>query len=198
MGLPQCDRKRRVAPGVLHLRRFLPHHAEVVAGWVGDDGELFWLAPSTEAPLIARKVLAWTRKRGRPYVMCAGEDQTPIGYAELNPMQQRKDHWWVGHVLLAPPWRGRGYGAAFMRLLLEHAFDDLGAQLVSLIVFPDNRRAIRCYLDAGFTIHDEQYHQFGRFAKTYRMLHLVSTNRAFATAQRSRPVAQLLPDFASG
>lgn len=159
----------------MYLCRFLPHNAETVAAWVADDRELFWVAPSTESPLTAGKVLAWAQGRGNPFLAYVGEDRAPIGYAELNPLRGRKDQLWVGHVVLAPASRGLGLGVSMMRLLLQHAYDNLQAKLVSLVVFPNNRRAIRCYTTAGFKFRDEQYHKFGRFQKPHRMLHLVST-----------------------
>ncbi|MCK4659651.1 MAG: GNAT family N-acetyltransferase [Phycisphaerae bacterium] len=166
-----------MATGTLHLRRFLSLYAETVAGWVADDQELFWLAPSTEAPLTADKVLGWARKAGHPFLLCTGDDECPIGYAELNPLRRRRDHLWVGHVIVAPAWRGHGVGVLFMRMLLEHAYNDLRANQVSLVVFPNNHAAIQCYLRVGFTSREEQYHKFGRPAKSYRMLHLVSVGR---------------------
>ena len=166
----------------LHLCRLLPQHTETVAGWVRDDRELFWLAPSTERPLTAQKVLAWTRARGNPFLLCTGDEDMPIGYAELNPLRDRRSHLWVGHFILAPAWRGRGHGVSFARLLLDRAFNGLGADLVSLIVCPNNRQAIHCYLNAGFKLREEQYHKFGRPAKSYRMLHLVSAAPAPAEA----------------
>jgi RimJ/RimL family protein N-acetyltransferase len=45
---------------------------------------------------------------------------------------------------------GRGYGTEAVRLLVEHAFDDLGLRRVELEVFLHNERAIRAYRKAGF------------------------------------------------
>ena len=121
---------------------------------------------------------AWAPDGGNPYLLCEGEDQTPIGYAELNPLHQLRNRLWIGHVIVAPPWRGQGIGVSFTRLLLQRAFNELGADRVSLIVFPDNRQAIRCYLKAGFKSRDEQVHKFGRPVKPYRMLHLAASKPA--------------------
>jgi RimJ/RimL family protein N-acetyltransferase len=44
----------------------------------------------------------------------------------------------------------RGYGTEAVRLLLAHAFDQLGLDRVRLDVFETNRRAIRVYEKAGF------------------------------------------------
>lgn len=169
------QRQAGVGEETLRLIRFLPHHASTVAGWVLDDLELFWVAPSTCSPLTPEKVLAWTHAGGHPYLLWCEREQAPIGYAELNPLRRLKNRLWIGHVILSPPWRGWGMGVAFIRLLLRRAFDLLAADHVSLIVFPDNRQAIHCYLKAGFNRRDEQVHKFGRPPRSHRMLHLVAS-----------------------
>jgi RimJ/RimL family protein N-acetyltransferase len=49
-----------------------------------------------------------------------------------------------------PEQRGRGYGSEAVRLLVDHAFRDLGLRRVQLAVFADNAPAIRAYEKAGF------------------------------------------------
>jgi RimJ/RimL family protein N-acetyltransferase len=49
-----------------------------------------------------------------------------------------------------PKARGKGYGTEAIRLLLTHAFRDIGLERVQLQVFASNRRAIRAYEKAGF------------------------------------------------
>lgn len=46
----------------------------------------------------------------------------------------------------------KGYGQQAMRLLLRHAFNDLGLLRVWLTVFDDNLRAIRSYEKCGFIV----------------------------------------------
>lgn len=46
----------------------------------------------------------------------------------------------------------KGYGREAMRLILRHAFNDLGLQRVWLTVFADNQRAIRSYEKCGFVV----------------------------------------------
>lgn len=45
---------------------------------------------------------------------------------------------------------GRGLGTQALRLLLQHAFDELGLMRVGLFVFADNLRALRTYEKVGF------------------------------------------------
>lgn len=157
----------------------------MVAGWVRDAQELFWLAPSVTPPLTADKVAAWTRESGSPFLLL-DEDQTAIGYAELNPMRESPSHWWIGHLLLDPVHRGGGKGETFTRLLLEQAFAVRQARTVSLIVFPHNKAAIRCYLRAGFEVEGEQFHAFGTSSTKHRMLHLIAGS-ARQSADQRRP-----------
>jgi RimJ/RimL family protein N-acetyltransferase len=49
-----------------------------------------------------------------------------------------------------PERRGRGHGTEAVRLLLDHAFRDLGLRRVQLQVFADNAGALRAYEKAGF------------------------------------------------
>jgi RimJ/RimL family protein N-acetyltransferase len=163
-------------PGEMRLAGFTPVHAPLVARWVRNAEELFWLAPSATPPLSAEKVVAWTRESGNPLVLL-DESGSPIGYAELNPMRDAPSHLWIGHLVLDPAHRGQGRGEAFVRLLLDHAFNHRRARLVSLIVFPGNRSAIKCYQRAGFLIQGEQFHTFGRSSQRQRMLHLVARFR---------------------
>jgi RimJ/RimL family protein N-acetyltransferase len=48
--------------------------------------------------------------------------------------------------------RAHGYGRQALRLLLRHAFGDLGLRRVYLTVLEDNHRALRVYEQCGFAI----------------------------------------------
>jgi RimJ/RimL family protein N-acetyltransferase len=154
----------------LVVRLFEARFAPVVASWVRDDAELFQLTPTTPPPLTPAKVLAWVRPNGRAYLGFAGRQQAPCLYGELNPMRTNDEHLWIGHVLADPQWRGRGLGQAFVRRLVESAFGEFFAERISLIVFPDNAPAIRCYERVGFTLSGDEHHRFGPQQRPYRML----------------------------
>ncbi len=157
---------------LLGLQHFSPIHAAEIARWVVTDQELHWLAPNTEQPLTAEKVIGWTRPGGIALLLTGPEYAEPVAYGELNPMRNHPNHLWLGHVLVHPDQRGYGTGRAFVRALLAHAFDRLFAVRVSLIVFPQNKAAVCCYRRAGFTIVGEEHHRFGRSGTLYRLLRL--------------------------
>jgi RimJ/RimL family protein N-acetyltransferase len=134
--------------------------ADTIAGWIVTAEELFQLAPSTSLPLTARKVMGWPKPGGAAFAYCAREMGRPVAYGELNPMRNDRHHYWLGHIVVEPGLRGRGIGQRFTRDLCEMAFDDYAARRLSLVVFPENTAAIRCYESVGFISKGEEYHQF--------------------------------------
>lgn len=156
----------------LCLRPFDPRYATVIAQWVKTEEELRWLAPSTQGPLTAAKVTGWIKSGGVAIVLIGEGDTPPIGYGELNPMHGETDHVWLGHVVIHPDHRGRATGQAFVRALLDHAFTRFSAKRVSLIVFPDNTAALRCYRRVGFRHVGEECHRFGDTGPKHRLLRL--------------------------
>ena len=151
---------------------FCERHAADICRWANTDQEVRWLAPSTSPPLTPEKVLAWLRPGGYAYVYRPitpavanvnhpDESSTePLAYGELNPMPNETLHWWLGHCVVRPGLRGRGIGLQFVRELLGKAFGLHAARRVSLIVFPDNEPAIRCYRRAGFVQIGQEFHSF--------------------------------------
>jgi len=136
-------------PASYELRPFERLHAPLIASWVRDDDELFWLAPQTPPPVTPEKVIGWTIRRGRPLLLWPPEASAPIGYAELNDMPTHPDELWIGHFIIALDHRGLGLSREMLRLLLRRAFGPLRAERVALIVFPANEPAIRCYRSGG-------------------------------------------------
>lgn len=140
---------------------FDPLFGPTVASWVRSTEELFLLAPSTRSPLTAAKVARWTARRGRPYLMFGGDDDLPIAYGELNQMVGEIGHLWLGHLLVDPNRRGCGVGRRLTGLLVDQARNFLGAARLTLVVFPENVTAIRCYEGSGFRLAGEQRQRFG-------------------------------------
>lgn len=155
--------------------RLLPFHdryAATIERWVTTEQQLRWLAPGTTMPLTAKKVIGWQKPGGRAFVLVPQHDDAPLGYAELNPMQREPEHLWLGHAVIRPDARRQGIGKAFVQVLVRHAFERLGANRISLIVFPENTAAVECYRRAGFAPVREEYHAFGDDHTKHRFLRL--------------------------
>ncbi|UCE59317.1 MAG: GNAT family N-acetyltransferase [Phycisphaerales bacterium] len=142
------------------LEPFRREYAPTVASWMSSDQELRWLSPCTPPPLTSDKVLAWHKPGNSPFLFMQGGDATPAGYGELNRMRRDPDHHWLGHVVIRPGLRGRGLGNRLVGSLVQHAFGQLSAKRISLIVFPDNRPAIECYTAQGFALVGDEFHRF--------------------------------------
>lgn len=169
----------RVQSGRYLLADFDPLFARLVASWVRDDHELFWLAPKTPPPLTAEKVVAWPGPDGSPLLFYRQGTVEPCGYLELNPMPGSKDHLWLGHCLIRPSLRGLGLGHLVVNLMLEEAFVEREASSVSLVVFPGNDPAVRCYVANGFTAVGEQLKFFPTTGRRHRMLEMRITRGSY-------------------
>lgn len=154
------------------LCSFDPEFAATIVSWVPTETNLLWLAPRTPPPLTVQKVFGWNAERTTPYLLFADGGQTPSGYAELNRMKTDPTNLWLGHVVIDPKRRRRGLGSHLVLMLLDEAFDSGGAAKVSLVVFPANSGAMRCYLRCGFVLSREEYHRFQPRGPKHRMLRM--------------------------
>lgn len=143
-----------------HLVQLAPRHIPTICKWIRTEEELRFLSPSLEFPLTPEKVVSWKQAGGRVLVWEGADNGTPIAYGELNPMKHERRHWWLGHVLVHPEFRGLGLGKAFVRMLLASAASEALVDRISLIVFPDNLAALRCYESVGFRVIGEEYHRY--------------------------------------
>lgn len=159
----------------------------LVASWARDDQELFWLAPKTPPPLTAAKVVGWASPEGRPLLFHCDSLLEPAGYLELNPMPADWGHYWLGHCVIRPEQRGSGLGRHMISLTLELAFRAHRAYRVSLVVFPENTSAIRCYRNAGFIDAGDQWKYFCTTGQQHRMLQM--------TIDRGRHLARPAPRY---
>ncbi|HSW45866.1 MAG TPA: GNAT family N-acetyltransferase [Phycisphaerae bacterium] len=169
-----------VQSGPLTLAGFDRAAAPLIASWVRDADELFRLAPKTPPPLTAAKVIAWPGNDGCPLLLHDEKQPEPVGYAELNPMPGQMLHLWIGHCVIRPELRGTGLGRRLMEMLLRDAFVNLRALSVSLVVFPDNTMAVRCYRSAGMVFIREQMKYMPTTGRQHCMLELRITRAQYA------------------
>lgn len=155
--------------GAWWFARFDPLLAPTIASWARDGRDLFWLAPKTPGPLTAAKVVGWASPDGQPLLFQGVGQLEPFGYLEINPMPSDFGHFWLGHCVIDPSRRGSGFGQCMISLSLELAFRVKHACRISLVVFPDNIGAIRCYQRAGFVNSGEQLKYFPTTGKQHRM-----------------------------
>jgi RimJ/RimL family protein N-acetyltransferase len=155
-----------------YLAAFEPQWASSVVQMVLDDRELFWLAPKTPPPLTADKVRAWAGPGCTPMLFHHRTSPQPLGYVELNTMPSSSRHLWMGHCILRPDRRGGGLGQRMVEMLIEMAFTQRRANMISLVVFPENHAAIKCYLAAGFERINHETKFFNTTQQEHTMVHM--------------------------
>ena len=84
--------------------------------------------------------------------ICLKQGDQHIGNISLTDIDWVARHAGVGIFLGEAKYQSKGYGQQAMRLLLRHAFHDLGLHHVYLVVLDDNARAIRLYEKCGFVV----------------------------------------------
>lgn len=156
----------------LRLAAFAPKDAALVASWVRDAREAYWLAPRTPPPLTPEKVLEWQSPAGQALLLVEPPQDLAVAYGEVNPLGGRAGEFWLGHLLVAPDRRGQGLGRVLTRLLLQRAFERLGARRVTLVVFPENHGAIACYRAAGMHFDGYENHYFPARGELVQMVRM--------------------------
>jgi RimJ/RimL family protein N-acetyltransferase len=170
--------KPRKTPPLCRLLPFDPRWAARIVSWVQSAQDAYWVAPRTVPPLTEREVLRWRRPDHEPHMLVADAEAGPIGYGELNRLRQGFRQYWLGHLVVDPASRGRGYGVALTRALLREAFESRGARRVTLVVFPENRAALACYQRAGMRIDGHETHTFAAYGRTEVLVRLAAGGSA--------------------
>lgn len=136
-------RLRPVRPSDRDERRKLGRHADIVRSFGGDTPSSIVVTES-EADAwyhdLENEPIAWA-------IEVAGRF---VGTTRLHSVNWRDRRASFAIGILDPDLLGRGLGTEVTRLVLAHAFSDLGLHRVSLRVLADNLRAIRCYEKSGF------------------------------------------------
>lgn len=166
----------RDAAQAVRLDPFDPRHAALVASWVRDAREAFQLAPRTPPPMTAERIAQWGCEPGHMALQLVevGRD-APVAYGEVNLLNPEQGEYWLGHLLVDPARRGERLGFELTRQLVHRAFARLAARRVSLVVFPDNERAISVYKAAGFFPDGFELHEFPAYGLQERLLRMTVT-----------------------
>lgn len=98
----------------------------------------------------------------KAYVRLGGATWTPyaayeadrmVGFAQLACWPDAPEECWIFHFFIDQHWQGRGYGRAALEHLIELVRRDVAVcKALLLVVHPENERAQRLYVGAGFRI----------------------------------------------
>ncbi|HAZ27298.1 TPA: hypothetical protein DCY65_00535 [Candidatus Acetothermia bacterium] len=117
-----------------------------------------WLADQDLRRYTGRRVSSglgvnWTTApHDSEFLILLREGRRPIGLCGLYGISSHEGIAEVGIFLGDKDTWGHGYGPEALRLLLDHAYGDLGLREVALCVHAANSRAIRAYEKVGFAV----------------------------------------------
>lgn len=125
--------------------------AFVSLGWSADIHRMFG-GSRTTPPEDRRKVAAgWLRSiRAHPFAWVIEFRGRLIGQIRLHSINQADQRARLSVGILTEDHLGQGIGRRVIRLVLAHAFGEMGLHRVDLRVLDFNTRAIRCYQSCGF------------------------------------------------
>ena len=106
-------------------------------------GKRFFTFPITEKQVAAFQK---TRRKGSLFFTILS-DEVIVGSLELILHEGCGT---IARFLIYDDYRLKGHGTAALRLLVMHAFGELGLRKLGLGVFAFNESALRCYEKAGF------------------------------------------------
>ena len=164
--LPRPQRPQLGAP---RLARFDPAWAVEIPGWIRNPQETYWLAPHSPPPITAAEVVRWQTPAHVGHFLCMPDSPRPVGYGEVNCLNEKERRYWLGHLIIDPEYRGRGLGRELTWLLIRRALDHHAARSVTLVVFPDNHAAIAAYRAAGMSDDGSEAHTFENYGTTVLM-----------------------------
>jgi RimJ/RimL family protein N-acetyltransferase len=132
-------------------RRFQPDDAATIASWVRTPAELSLLDPVAKFPLTAEQVVSWAAHRTRAIVFSGVTGVS--GYCELQASRaERGKNVWVCREIVQPEYRGWGYGRAWAGIAMRIAETELGADVISAWIAPQNARSIAVAQRLGLRI----------------------------------------------
>lgn len=113
-------------------------------------GPFRYVSRVTEEAWLRRKVASSSQEIN--LAICLTADSTHIGNVYLRDIDWLARHAEVSIFLGEPGQRSKGYGTAALRLLIQHAFRDLGLSRLYAFILEENSVSLRMCEKCGFTL----------------------------------------------
>ncbi|MEE1888740.1 GNAT family N-acetyltransferase [Pseudomonas carassii] len=147
--------KRQVSPfgdGVVELRLLEERDLHTTLSWRNRDEARVWF--KTSAPLTMDQHAGWFSKyqqKNDDFLFVVESGGMPVGQASVYAIDWEKRSAEVGRFLVAPEGSGKGFIGRACAELVTFSRDVLGLGYIFLEVLESNERAIRLYLQNGFS-----------------------------------------------
>lgn len=137
----------------VRLRPLREEDVAPLTAWFNDPDVRYWLHHSEREDATEADFREVYMRRGDSTVLALAieaEGEQLIGVTRLIGIDRTHGRAELTIVIGDRSAWGCGYGTEAMRLLLRHAFEEMGLRRVELITDADNARAIRAYEKCGF------------------------------------------------
>ena len=156
---------------MMTLRQFSINDAGTILSWCKDKHAFrLWSADRyKDFPAQPNEMMEqYEGENMYPLTAVVGEEI--IGHILLRFPSEDKSVIRFGFVIVDDSKRGMVYGKQMLRLAIDYAKQELGAQKTTLGVFCDNLSAVECYKSVGFRItREDAYSIDGEEWKEYEM-----------------------------
>ena len=140
----------------MKLRPFNINDAPTILSWCKDKHAFrLWSADRYKDFPAKPEEMTEQYEGNNVYPLTAVVGDTIIGHILLRYPTEGRSLVRFGFVIVDDSKRGKGYGKQMLRLAIEYAQRELGANRISLGVFCDNPSAVECYKSVGFRITGE-------------------------------------------
>lgn len=137
------------------IREYKNTDAERIISWITDEKSFRqWSADKYDRyPPTAEEINAFydsmKSKGARAFVFC--DDGKEIGHFILRPLDEEIINTVrIGFIIVDSSIRGRGYGRKMLEVAIEYAFKEFDVIRITLGVFENNPKALKCYESVGF------------------------------------------------
>jgi RimJ/RimL family protein N-acetyltransferase len=154
------------------LRTFNINDASTILSWCKDKHAFrLWSADRYKDYPAKPEEMLEQYESDNMYPLTAVVDDLVVGHILLRLPSEDKTLIRFGFVIVDDSKRGMGYGKQLLRLAIDYAKRELGAQKITLGVFCDNQSAVECYKFVGFRITGEDVYAIdGEQWKEYEMV----------------------------
>ena len=141
---------------MMTLRPFSINDAETILSWCKDKHAFrLWSADRYKDFPAKPEEMKKQYEGENMYPLTAVVGEAIVGHILLRFPSEDKCVIRFGFVIVDDSKRGLGYGKQLLRLAIDYAQQELGAQKITLGVFCDNLSAVECYKSVGFYITGE-------------------------------------------
>ena len=134
------------------MRPFHPAEAETIAHWVADPEDVWRLTGARDVDVNSDKVVSWTCEANFIFTLRSHGDLIAYGEIVEDEVDQDVE---IQHLVVAPDFRGRGYGRAMLSRLCAFLAAGRPYTEVWFRVGRDNPNAAKCAEAVGFFIDEK-------------------------------------------